>query len=388
MGPREVQSGVGVQHLPIRARLLGLILPILLVATGCDGEAAPPKGFAVPVVLGPLSRGPAEILVTLDGEVLSPDEAILGAELAAVVESVPARVGQRVSKGDVLVQFDSQPFRIAEAQAKAALQAADAEVAVRTAARDRVQSTTSRMLEVASAGTGAVSKGETEEARLLLAEANAALGVSIAQLALREAALDAARLDVSRTRLRAPLDGVVSRQEARIGQRTILGAPLVAVTANGRLEIVLEAGEAWIGRIQEGAEVRVSLPARPGTEATGVVSGVVPSSSGSGRTQRIRIDLSTPPEGMVPGMAVRGEVTVSALENALQAPRDAVVNGAVFVAEGEKARKVVVSVLDNGRDTLIIEAELTGTEQVVIRGNEALQDGATISVIGPSVPPT
>ena len=87
-------------------------------------------------------------------------------------------------------------------------------------------------------------------------------------------------------------------------------------------------------------------------------------------------------------MAVRGEVTVSALENALQAPRDAVVNGAVFVAEGEKARKVVVSVLDNGRDTLIIEAELTGTEQVVIRGNEALQDGATISVIGPSVPPT
>lgn len=348
----------------------------------CTAATPPAKPFSVPVMVGSLSRGPATVEVTLDGEVVDPDEAVVAPQISASILAVPARVGQRVEKGELLVEFDGRSYHIALAAAKAALQAAEADVAVREAARDRVRSSTERILAVATTSPTAISEAESEEARLSLAEADAALLAAVAQRGIRAAAVDAASLDAARTRLISPIAGVVSRQDAKIGQRPAIGTPLVSVTASGKLEIVLEAGEAWIGRITEGAPAVVHSAVRPTPSAAGVVTGVVPASSGSGRIQKVRVELSSGLEGLAPGLAVQGVVTVSQLENALQAPRDAIINGSVFVVDGEKVRKVGVGIVHEGRDSIVIEAELAGSEQVVVRGNEALQDGSTISIIG------
>ncbi|MBM4393461.1 MAG: hypothetical protein FJ090_20245, partial [Deltaproteobacteria bacterium] len=104
---------------------------------------------------------------------------------------------------------------------------------------------------------------------------------------------------------------------------------------------------------------------------------------GSGRTQRLRVVLNGAPLGLLPGMAVRGEVVVAELANALAVPRDAVVNGAVFVVDGDKAREVRVTVLDAGRDSLVVDAMLAAGDRVVVRGNEALSDGGAVSPVGP-----
>ncbi len=354
----------------------------LLFALACSNGAPPPKSASLPVVVGEVSRGPATIRVTLDGEVLDAGDAEVGAEVAGTVLAVPARVGQSVAKGSVIVQLDPRPFRIALDQAEAMAMDADAEVAVRRAALDRARASQLPVIDVAAAERSAVSPREEEEARLIVAEAGAALQAAEAQRAMRAAGVQVAALDLSRATMRAPVDGVVSQQWVKIGQRVAPGTPCVAVAATGALEVLLDAGEAWTGRVSPGAAVALRVPAREDLAASGTVAGIVPAAQGTGRTQRLRVLLDAAPTGLLPGMAVRGEVVVAELADALAVPRDAVVNGAVFVVDGDKARKVPVTILDAGRDSLVVEATLLPGEKVVVRGNEALSDGGSVSVLG------
>ncbi|MBM4393374.1 MAG: biotin/lipoyl-binding protein, partial [Deltaproteobacteria bacterium] len=120
------------------------MLPLLL-ALACSNGAPPPKSASLPVVVGEVSQGPATIRVTLDGEVLDAEEAEVGAEVAGTVLAVPARVGQSVSKGDEVILLDPRPFRIALEQADALRMAAEADVAVRSAALDRARASQLRV---------------------------------------------------------------------------------------------------------------------------------------------------------------------------------------------------------------------------------------------------
>lgn len=347
----------------------------------CGGDAAPPRSFTVPVVTAPVVRGPAEVRVTLDGEVRSPGEALISAEIAGTVTDVPARIGSDVRRGEVLLELDGRPARIALAQAKAGVSQADATVAVKRAAFDRVRVASSRILEVAAKDPGAISSREVEDARLGLSEAESAWRAGEAELAVRAAAAEAAELDVARTVLRSPVAGIVSRQEARIGQRVTPGTLLAGVVAGGALEVVLDVGEVWAGRIVPGAAVAVSVPSRPDIVAAGVIGGVVPAAETGSRNQRARVDLPDPPPGLIPGLAVRAVVEVEKIADALQVPRDAVSGGAVYVVAESKAVRVPVTVRSDAGAVLVVEGSVEAGANVVVRGNEALQDGTPVSVV-------
>ncbi len=355
---------------------------ILLALLACSDGAAPPRAPTVPVVVAPVSRGEATVTVILDGEVSDPLEAQVGAEVAGTVVAIPGRLGAPVERGSTVVELDPRPFRIALAQATGGLAAAQAEVAVRQAARDRARAAHDRVTEVAGRDPRAVSSREADDVRLALAEAEAALGAAQAQVMVRRAAVDAADLDLARCAMRTPVDGVVSRQDARLGMRLGVGTPVFGVSATAALEVMLDAGEAWAGRVMPGAPVVVTVPGRPNLSTTGEVAGVAASAQGVGRSQRVRVALPDVPAGLMPGLGVRGEISVTHLGDALSVPRDAIVNGAVFVVDGGTARRVPVEVIDAGRDRVVVAADLAGTESVVVRGNEALSDGASVAVVG------
>jgi hypothetical protein len=118
----------------------------------------------------------------------------------------------------------------------------------------------------------------------------------------------------------------------------------------------------------------------------GQVGGVVPAAESRSRNQKLRVDLALPPTGWLPGMAVEGEVQVAALSDAVQVPRDAVFGGAVFsIAEG-KAKKIPIQLRYDAGAMLVVDADFSGVDQVVVRGNEALQDGSPVTVVGDKKP--
>jgi cobalt-zinc-cadmium efflux system membrane fusion protein len=348
----------------------------------CAGGAQAPKAFSVPVVVAPVERGPFRAVASLTGELQSPREGVLAAEISGTVAEAPRRLGDRVEAGDLVVRLDARSQQIALRQAEAARERAGADVAVREAALGREKFQTQRVLSVAAHDPGAVSEGEAEAARLGLQEAEAQVAAARGELAARDAAVDAARLDLARTRLEAPFAGVVSRQDARTGQRVGAGTVLAGVLGIGALEAVLDAGEAWAGRITPGVATEVRNSA--GETAVGVVAGVVPAAQGGARNQRVRVDITEPPSGFIPGLPVTATVVVSTLADALLVPRDAVAQGTVFVVAEGKARRVPVQQAGDGGVIVAVEGALSAGELVVVRGNEALQDGSPVTVVGGS----
>ncbi len=360
---------------------------LLILLLGCQKAASGPPAFTVPVVLGSVQRGPAVVRQHLLGELTSLAESSVAAETAGTVEAVPARVGSPVAVGTLLVQLDPAAARIALDAAQARQAAAEADVAGRIAARDRLEADRARLGKVQGSQPDAVSAQALQDAELRLQEAQAALDAALANRELRRAEVAAARLELARCSLRSPVAGVVARQDARIGQRVAPGTVLVEVVATGELEALLDLGEGQAGQILQGSPLVLQVPGRVELGSyEGQVGGVVPAAESRSRNQKLRVDLAIPPTGWLPGMAVEGEVQVAALSDAVQVPRDAVFGGAVFAVADGKAKKVPVQLRYDAGAMLVVEAELAGVDQVVVRGNEALQDGSPVTVVGTPKP--
>lgn len=234
--------------------------------------------LAIVVVVGLVLYGIYTLLFA--GKTVSTDNAYVGAEVAQVtplvpgpVAAVPAKETQFVHAGDPLVLLDDSDAKIAVAQAEAALGQAERKVqgyaasdtaltgvvAARQADLSRAQADLARArtdLERRQnlAGSGAVSGEELTTAKNAFAAAQAAViqaqanvraaqgqreanlvliqGAPLTQnpeVAAARARLDAARLALSRTVIRAPMDGIVSKKSVEVGQQVQPGSPLMSI---------------------------------------------------------------------------------------------------------------------------------------------------------------
>ena len=243
---------------------------------------APPKrllpGLALAVAAGALLYG--GWWLAFAGKSVETDNAYVGADTAQVtplvagpVARVLVRETQVVKAGDTLVTIDDADARIAVAQAEAALGQAerkvrgyaandtalagqlgarDADIARAKADLDRTRTDLER--RQALSASGAVSGDELTAAKNAFAAAQAELaqaqaglrsaegnreansvlisGVSLErnpEVAAAQARLDAARLALSRTVIKAPIDGVISKKQVQVGQQATVGVPLMAI---------------------------------------------------------------------------------------------------------------------------------------------------------------
>lgn len=348
--------------------------------TGCPSAAPPPRGNVVPVVTAPVVFGPVDNVIEAVGEVQQPVEARLGAELTGTIARVPGRVGATVAAGDLLVEFDDRPVRIALQVAQARLAQSRASLESRTVARERVRLRSSGVLSVAAEAGGAVSGTEAEIARLDLREADASVASATADTEAAEANLATAALEVQRTRLLAPFDGVIRELQAVRGQRVSAGTPLLTLLGRGDYEVLLD-----LPRAGAAAGQAVTLGAPPQV-VEGTVAGVVPGLTAA-RTQRVRVVVESPPDWLLPGAVVPARLVIGHADSAISVPRDALTGGAVYVPREGKATRVPVSVRWDLGDALIVDGALVAGDTVVVRGNEALSDGATVTDASAPVAP-
>ena len=149
------------------------------------------------------------------------DEARISAEVAGRIEALPARVGLAMRKGEVLARLDERSHRIQARRAQAALTLVDKRILL-------AESQLARSERLA--GENFVSddalKVQRTELEVLSAEREAAVQ-----------ALAAARLDLARTTIRAPFDGVVRERLASVGELAAPGTPLLVYASSDDVEI-------------------------------------------------------------------------------------------------------------------------------------------------------
>jgi RND family efflux transporter MFP subunit len=162
--------------------------------------------------------------------------------VAGIVTEVPVRDNQRVARGDVLFRIDHDRYRLALAQA-------DAAVANRAAARDQADRDAERYRRL---DVTAISQAQREQAQSVAQQAAAALQQA-------QADRDLAQLNLDRTEIRAPVNGIVTNLDLQVGDYVAAGHPVVAVVDTDSFHVDGYFEETKLGRIQVGDPVTIYL---------------------------------------------------------------------------------------------------------------------------------
>jgi len=241
-------------------------------------------------------------------------EATLQAPVIGVVANVSGDItavavvdNRRVAAGDLLFEIDPQRYAAAVAQAEANLTDAGQRVGASTAAIGATEARlldaranfanardqAARVLELVQRGVYPQARADDATARLESARAAVAAGEAGVEEARRRlgpageenpairlarAQLERARIDLAATRVRAPLDGVVTNTVLTAGQYAAAGRSLVTIVDVASAWVVANLPENALGRLREGDRVEIVLDALPGRVLRGrldsVASGV------------------------------------------------------------------------------------------------------------------
>ncbi|HTT03099.1 MAG TPA: efflux RND transporter periplasmic adaptor subunit [Steroidobacteraceae bacterium] len=178
---------------------VGLLAAALLL-NGC-GKSSPPAQAPVPVTTIQLSPRPVSIAEEYPAQLEASNTVEIRPRVGGILERQAALEGQAVKAGQVLFEIDAQPYRAALEQAQATL--AQASAAQAQARRDLARAEPLSKVD-------ALSQRELDAA----VAQNAA---TTAQVRAAQAAVKTARLNLDYTVVTAPIDGVMSRAQIRVG---------------------------------------------------------------------------------------------------------------------------------------------------------------------------
>jgi RND family efflux transporter MFP subunit len=303
------------------------------------------------------------LVLEASGAIAAWQEASIGAQIGGYrLLAVRANVGDQVRKGQVLAELDPDLLRADEAQLKAAADQADAN-RTRT---ERIRS------------SGAVSDQDVLQ---FVTQAKAA-----------DAALEAKRLQLRYTFVRAPDNGAISGRSATLGAVTSVGQELFRLIRENRLEWRGELTAAQLTRVRAGEEIVLTLP--DGSEARARVRQTAPSMDGKTRLGLVYADI---PAGSTAraGMYANGQLAWGQT-GALVVPGDCVIvrDGRSYVvklANRSAHPTVVLQEVTVGRRRgreVEIAGGLSDADRVVEQGAAFLNDGDVVRVAQPATQST
>lgn len=342
------------------------------------------------------------------GSALADKRAALTAEVnAPVIERVKSiDVGDRVSKGNVLIRLDERQYQMelndAESR-RASLAAQIQQLGV------QLQNQRS-LLEIAESDLtltrdeyerveglfkkGAAPKTERDNARLRYQVALRAKQQVDNQIALIEpqrlqlqaqqdgakAAADRAELNIERCEIKAPFDGQIESISVDVGDSVVMGSPILEMLNLDRIEIPVELPVSTRPQARVGAQANLYVESMPHIRWEGAISRIAPSADMQTRTYRayLEVDNTVQETPLLPGYFVKAAVDGELLENALAVPRHAVFEGRVYVANGHKAHSRQVRVVRMIEDNAILEGDVRPGDLVITSNLDILYDDAPV----------
>lgn len=307
--------------------------------------------FAAPLnvqVSAPM-RGPAVEAVYATGNVEPVRWAKVGPKSTARIVEILVREGERVTRNQLLARLNDD-----EARARA-----DQLAAQERLLRDEVKRLTP-LLDKGYVGRQAYDRAVSEHRQ---AQAN----------------LDAARHVVKELSLRAPMDGVVLRQDGEPGETAIGAQVLFWVGEASPLRITAEVDEEDIPRVQPGQRVVIKADAFPAEALEGAVGEITPKGDPLNKSYRVRVTLPSGTKLQI-GMTTEVNIITRATPDALLVPLSAVANGALWVVrDGKTERRAVKTGAADDQRIEIIEG-LTGAEQIIVTPPADLKEGQPVRV--------
>jgi len=325
-----------------RKRVILLAAAGLVVVVAGGAVYVRQKGKAVPVLASRVETQDIVSKVTANGKIQAENRVEMSALVMGQIVNLAVREGDRVKKGDFLLQIDRNRAAAEEAGSSAALRGSladrdSARATMEQAARDFERTRRNYEAHITS-------EAEFQHARSALETARSAFESAENRVEQMRAGLNANRDTLSKTTVRAPIDGVVTTLRVKAGEVTVIGTmnnpgtQLLTISDMSTVEAVLMVDETDTPSVQVGQKTLLVIDAYPGREFDGIVTEVGnspirrddPDLQGLTTTSdainfKVKAKVLAPPPSVRPGFSVTADIITGTKARVPAVPLAAVV---------------------------------------------------------------
>jgi HlyD family secretion protein len=314
----------------------GVVLVIILGAISARNRNIPR------VTAAKVERQDIVSKVTANGKIQAERKVDLSALVMGQIVNLAVREGDRVKKNDFLLQIDKNKAAAEEAGSAAALQASLADVDSAKATQEQARLDYERSKKNYDNKIG--SEADYQKAKSVLDTARANLEASQNRVDQSRANLNSSRDTLSKTTVRAPLDGVVTAMPIKEGEVTVIGTmnnagtQLMTISDMSSVEAVLMVDETDVPNVRVGQKAVINIDAYPNHPFDGVVTEVGNSPiakddvdlQGLATTSdainfKVKVKVLEPPDTIRPGFSVTTDIVTGKKAGVLTVPLAAVV---------------------------------------------------------------
>lgn len=331
-----------------------------------------------PVSVQAVRRQDIRISVNAIGSIGALNTAVVRAQVSGVLQSLNVQEGQQVRAGQSLAQIDPRAFQAALSQAEGGL------------ARDKAQLDNARIDLARYRGLlakDAIPKQQLDTQEALVRQLEGTVKAD-------QGAVDSARVQLSYTRVTAPIAGRVGLKQVDLGNVVQPGDAngIVSITQTQPISLVFAVPAVHVptitARLRSGAPIPVEAWERGGQRqlAIGRVATVDNAIDPTTDTIKVKAVFPNRDEALFPNQAVSVTLQLDVLHDAIAVPQAAVLRGAqgfyVYVVNDDNTvstRVVMPGAVDDG--WMAVEGPLKPDEKVVIDGTDRLREGAKVELI-------
>ena len=342
---------------------------LLFLLAGC-GKEEPRTEEVRPVRAIQLAAGTGGERVEFSGDVRPRYESRLGFRVGGKIVERRVDVGAEVKDGQVLMRLDPQDLRLAEAQARATLRAAETE-------RDLAQADYKRHQNLRAQNFVSQAVLDAKQAALRAAQAN----VDAARAGFRGQSNQAGYAN-----LESDADGVVTAVDAEVGQVVAAGAPVVRVARTDEKEVVIGIPEDRVEALRQASNVNVRLWANRAEAIPGKIREVSPVADPATRTYTVKVAIPARADVRL-GMTATVEITTGGGSGtaALRVPLSALVQDkgvtAVWVVDKGVVQMRKVEVAGQSGNDILLSGGVQPGQTVVTAGVHLLKPGQKVRIL-------
>ena len=377
--------------------------------------------IVIPVKTAFVEKGKVDSFLKVTGVVEANETVRVTSEIMGQAKEVKVKDGEEVNKGDILIVLSNEQIKIQVAQAQATLDSMQASYdKIKSGARPQeIKQAESALLQAKINRDSseenylrmeklfsqkAISEQQYEQAKnqyeiadvqyqsaqesyeLVIEGASEEDMESVeAQVRQTKAALDMAKYQLKNTQITAPISGKVTSIAVSSGEMVSPSLPLLSIIDISKTFVKVGISEKDISKTKEGQKVNLEIDAFPEEKFQGKIVSKGVAVDQISKTLEIKIEILQPAVDIPIGVFARGDILVKTNQDTLIIPSNALTRKKdgiyVYVIEEEIARQkeVVLGIIQDER-VEILEG-LSEKEEIVILGNQELEDGVKVTVL-------
>ena len=318
-----------------RRKLIVFSIIIVVLASLTLAAVFKKREVLISITTDKVTRRNLTELVVANGKIQPVVQVVISPEVAGEIVALPVKEGDKVKKGDLLVQIKPDNYRASRNSADANLKSSLASMVLAQAELEKAETEFRRNQKLFDQKF--VSDSVMLEFKTAYEVSKLRYTNSVHQSAQAQFALDKATDDLGKTTITSPIDGNVTRLKSQLGERVLgtsfnMGTEIMTVADLNEMEARVDIGEIDVVIIEPGQKARLEVDAFKDRKFSGIVTEIANSSKSSGSSLmqsssqnqeatkfEVRIRIAEK-ENFRPGMSVSTEIETRYRTNVLSVP--------------------------------------------------------------------